>query len=146
MFPYVIPWCAHMPDYDQNNYFLVASLFALHQGRSGPHPTVTDARRNSMGASFKKLHEATKSGSIEKRFVALLNASRDELDDHLRHTVSLLKANDVGIDWAQLLHDLSGWGWVSRSVQRRWAQGYWQSPATLATLDASSASGPSANA
>ncbi len=145
MFPYIIPWCASMPDYDQNNYFLVASLFALHQGRLGPHPTVTDARRNSMGASFKLLHEKTNSGSIEKRFVALLNASHGEIDYHLRHAVSVLRANAIGVDWAQLLHDLGGWGWTSRSVQRRWAQGYWQTPATLATFDTVTASNPTAD-
>ena len=124
-----------MDEYRQNDFFLVASLFALHQGRYGPHPTVSDPRRNSLGASFIVLFEKTKSDSIEKRFVALLNASREEVDEHLRHAISLLKAHNVGVDWAQLLHDLNGWGYASRSTQRRWAQGYWQTRASLNTGD-----------
>lgn len=126
MFPYVIPWCGEdMSEYRQNDFFLVAALFALHQGTTAPYPTITDARRNSLGGSFRLLKTKTERGSIEKRFVALLNASRDELDEHLRYAVSLLKAHNVGIDWAQLLHDLSDWNRSSRLVQRRWAYGFW---------------------
>lgn len=126
MFPYVIPYCSHLSEYRQNDYFLVAALFALHQETSGPNPGSPDPRRNNLGASFKALANKTESASIERRFVALLNASREELDDHLRYAISLLKAHQVGVDWTQLLRDLNGWDSPSRYVQRRWAQGYWQ--------------------
>lgn len=136
MFPYIIPRCSGLGEFRQNDFFLVAALFASHQGIAAPFPAVTDARRNSLGGSFRLLAERTNSGSIEKhsgsiekRFIALLDASRDELAEHLRHSASLLKAHSVGIDWAQLLHDLNGWDWPSRSVQRRWAYGYWYTSA-----------------
>jgi CRISPR system Cascade subunit CasB len=131
MFPYVIPFCGHLKDREQDNYFLVAALFALHQGASGP----SDARRNNLGSSFQALAEKTSSASIERRFVALLNATREDLDEHLRHAASLLKAHEVSVNWAQLLHDLTGWSWESRDVQRRWAQGYWQTRATTSDAD-----------
>ena len=143
MFPYVIPWCGgEMSEYRQNDYFLVASLFALHQGRAAPHPSISDSRRNSLGGSFQLVAKKTESGSIEKRFVAMLNASREELDSHLRHAIALLKAHEIGVDWAQLLHDLKDWEWSSRPVQRRWASGFWYETATpgdKTTTDASDA-------
>jgi CRISPR system Cascade subunit CasB len=125
MFPYVIPWCGNEPEYRQNDYFLVTALFASHQGRRGPHAGINSAQRNSLGGSFELLAKSAESGSIEKRFVALLNASREDLTSHLRYAISLLKAHEIGVDWAQLLHDLRGWEWSGRSVQRRWAEGYW---------------------
>ena len=125
MFPYVIQWCGALSESRQNDFFLVAALFASHQGITPPHPAISDRLRNSLGASYQILSIRTESGSIEKRFVALLNASRTELDDHLRHAIKLMKANNVGVDWAQLLHDLNGWNWPSRAIQRRWASGYW---------------------
>lgn len=137
MFPYVIHWCGGMDERRQNDFFLVAALFATHQGPRPPHPASSDPRRNNLGASFRILSDRTESGSIEKRFVALLNASRPELDDHLRHAIKLMRANSVGVDWAQLLHDLAGWNWSSRAIQRRWASGYWFTEYTpSATADA----------
>lgn len=121
MFPYVVPYCSQMSASRQNDYFLVAALFAIHQGLSG----ASDRYRNNLGASYRTLRAATDSRSIEQRFVALLNADREDLDAHLRHTISLMKAHDINVDWAQLLRDLHGWEWESRSIQRRWSQAYW---------------------
>jgi CRISPR system Cascade subunit CasB len=125
MFPYVIPWCGNEPEHRQNDYFLVAALFASHQGRRGPHAAASGVQRNNLGGSFEALAKKAESGSIERRFVALLNASREDLTTHLRYAISLLKAHEIGVDWAQLLHDLRGWEWSGRPVQRRWAEGYW---------------------
>lgn len=123
MFPWVAPWfSAEMSQRRQDDYFLVAALFAVHQGRwvpSGSGPT-------NLGASFRVLAARADSGSIERRFVALLNAAQEDLGEHLRHAVSLLKAHEAPVDWAQLLHDLGGWSWESRTVQRAWASAFWQ--------------------
>lgn len=126
MFPYVA-WAFgdNMSPQREDDYLLVAALFATHQGKSKPYAKTDDVRRNSLGGSFARLRIKTESGSVEKRFVALLNASREELTTHLRHAISLLKAHDVDVDWAQLLHDIKGWEWPGRPVQRRWAYGYW---------------------
>jgi CRISPR system Cascade subunit CasB len=122
MFPYVVPWLGDdMAAARQNDYFLVASLFAAHQG-SWPADKGTPS---NLGASFRLLAAKTDSGSIEKRFAALLSAGREDLPEHLRHGVSLLRAHEVPVDWARLLHDLRGWNWESRSVQRAWAQAFW---------------------
>lgn len=108
-------------------YYLVASLFGLWcQGQEQLHPF-----EGNLGASLRALgdkeggdrEEAEK--RIEKRLVALLNCHRDDLPEHLRHTVNLLKSKDVPVNWAQLLHDIKGWDWESRSVQRDWARSFW---------------------
>jgi CRISPR system Cascade subunit CasB len=123
MFPYVVPF---VPDLSRRpeDYFLVASLFASHQ-LFWPHPADPHELTN-LGASFHWLRSKVDSGSIEKRFVALLDAPREDLPEHLRHAVSLLKAHDVPLDWLQLLLDVHGWDWESRSVQYAWARAYWR--------------------
>ncbi len=132
MFPYVMPWAGDEAWGRQDDYFLVASLFALHpknwvaERAEGKRPESTN-----LGASFwalrAEVERKAKSGaSIGKRFVALLNAEREDLPDHLRHAIALFKTHEVRVDWAQLLHDLRGWTWESRSIQREWAKAFWR--------------------
>jgi CRISPR system Cascade subunit CasB len=123
MFPYVVPFLPDHP-YGQDDYFLVASLFAAHQ-LIWQHPTGPHEPTN-LGASFRWLRSKVDSGSIEKRFVALLSAEHRDLPEHLRHAVSLLKAHEVPIDWEQLLRDLAWWESERRDVQQRWAIAYWR--------------------
>jgi len=109
-------------------YYLVASLFAFwHQGKDkvfpDPPPNLGVSLRSLVDKEGGNRDEAEK--RIEKRLVALLNCHRDDLSDHLRHIISLLKSKDVPINWAQLLHDIKGWDWESRSVQRSWARAFW---------------------
>lgn len=138
MFPYVARWFSgSMSSQREDDYLLVAGLFAAHQRTGKPYPKIDDARRNSLGGSFARLRVKTESGSVEKRFVALLNASREDLTTHLRHAIALLKANDMDVDWAQLLHDLDRWEWSGRPVQRRWAYGFWYTDWTSESESAS---------
>jgi CRISPR system Cascade subunit CasB len=123
MFPLVVPWLpSTASSYRQDDYFLVAALFAAHQKSWSP----ADGVPSNLGASFRKLADSVASESIEKRFVALLNSEREDLPEHLRYAISLLATHDVPVDWSQLLRDLGGWGWESRSVQRAWAQAFWR--------------------
>ncbi|MBI4851273.1 MAG: type I-E CRISPR-associated protein Cse2/CasB [Acidobacteria bacterium] len=121
--PYIVPFTSSESDRLADDYYLVASLFALHQiswldGDKSP-------LKNNLGASFAKLKDD--SGSIEKRFVALLNCRKEDLPNHLRHIVSLLKSKDIAIDWLQLLRDLNNWDSDERFVQRYWAKAFWSS-------------------
>ena len=61
----------------------------------------------------------------EKRFVALLNCHQEDLPDHLRHAVSLLRSKEIPIDWARLLRDLRWWHREDKRVQRDWARAFW---------------------
>lgn len=127
---YVVPYINNLSDsnYKQADcYYLVASLFALHQ--ISWHSEEKAAYKSNLGASFAKLQASSDGNeSIEKRFVALLNSHQEDLADHLRHAVSLLKSKEIGIDWLQLLKDLQNWDNDNRYVQRDWARAFWSKP------------------
>lgn len=116
---------ARLPPLNQRDlsiFALIASLFASHPESGG---------RGNFGASFRVLGRlnGTADGkpneSVEKRFVALLNTNLEDLGNHLRHAVTLLKANNVAVDWRLLLHDISGWNHSDRWVQLRWSREFW---------------------
>lgn len=103
--------------YDERDrwYYVTATLF-------GAFPKHRPGR--SLGAAFGPLR--AKSDSIEARFVALLNAHSDDLNEHLRHVVSLLKANEQPLDWFRLLDDLLQWDQPDCRVQLKWARDFYK--------------------
>lgn len=128
-YPYVVPFLPRgRGDAAEGPYYLVATLFAYwHQGgrsvSANPPP--------NLGASLAKLRNAQErqggsTESVERRFVALLNCHRDDLGQHLRRIVELLRSGEIPLDWAQLLDDVKGWNWESRRVQRAWARAFWR--------------------
>ncbi|MEW6212340.1 MAG: type I-E CRISPR-associated protein Cse2/CasB [Acidobacteriota bacterium] len=122
--PLILPRIpANASRWDEDAYYLAGSLFALHQ-IDWPASEDEDQRTN-LGASFARLGRVVESESIEKRFVALLNCHEDDLPDHLRHAVSLLKSKEIPIDWARLLRDVRRWNNEDRWVQREWARAFW---------------------
>lgn len=116
---HVVPYLPEQR-YNDRWYYITATLFgAFPKHRSG----------RSLGAAFAPLR--ARSDSMEARFVALLNAHPDDLDDHLRHAVSLLKANEQPLDWFQLLDDLLQWDhpeWdhPEGHAQLRWARDFYR--------------------
>ena len=113
-YPHILPWAPHYRKAEDACY-IIGPLFALH-----PQPGGT----GTAGRAFSKVSDP--SDSLEKRFVALLNCHRDDLPNHLRQAVSLLKAKDVPIDWRRLLRDILNWDHESRFVQQQWAREFWQ--------------------
>jgi CRISPR type I-E-associated protein CasB/Cse2 len=109
---------AGLEPWNERSAYLLSGLFALHP-KSG---------KRSLAESLRIVKERRGSGSIEARFVALLSASLEDIAPHLRHAVALLRADDLGIDWSQLLEDLSFWSHPAGRVQRRWAADFWAAP------------------
>jgi len=111
-------------------YYLVACLFALHPVNWPEWGTGDGFMPTNLGASFHRLVADTENmrESAEKRFVALLNCHVDDLPQHLRQAVSLLKAHNVQIDWARLLDDVQKWDHQEGHVRRDWAQAFWSDP------------------
>ncbi len=128
MYPHVVPYLP--PDAsrrDEEPFYLIAALFAWHQGIwSGDGET---NKPTHLGASFARMRTETTSDSVEKRFVALLNCDREDLPEHLRQAVGLLKSKDVPIDWLQLLRDIRYWETDRRTVQRKWSRAFWSTAA-----------------
>jgi CRISPR system Cascade subunit CasB len=119
----------------ENAHYLVASLFAIHQLSWPDAPQ--DRRPSNLGSSFRILADRVEAehgdrASVERRFVALLNCHADDLPQHLRHAVSLLRSQSVPIDWAVLLDDVQHWGRWDSAVRRRWARAFWGETATAA--------------
>lgn len=108
----------------QDVYILTAGLFAMH----GDDYASSDNRRGrSLGDSARRICDANDvgRGSLEQRFVALLNCDSEDLPIHLRHLFSLLKARDIAVDYQTLLGHLLHWDSPARHVQRQWARDYW---------------------
>lgn len=120
MFPYISPFIQSSYRNEENAYFLIASLVGLYP----------DAKQtpSNLGVSLDSIEE--KSPSIEKRFVALLNSDKEDLPNHLRHIISLLKSKEAPINWSQLLSDIKNWDDEKANVQRNWAKGFWRNNST----------------
>jgi CRISPR system Cascade subunit CasB len=110
---HVVPYLPDRP-FDDRWYYVLATLF-------GSFPK--QRRGFSLGRAFRALRE--RSESMEARFVALLNAHPDDLDDHLRHAISLLKSDEQPLDWYRLLEDLLQWEHPEGHVQLRWARDFY---------------------
>lgn len=109
---------------DEELYFLVATLF-------GWNPKTIDG---NFGTTMRKVKVAKESESIDRRFRILLDSEFDQAEGgkpcggemawRLRHAVRLAAGAEVGIDWVQLLKDLSFWGHPEKRVKKRWAKDY----------------------
>lgn len=121
MYPVIGRFLSEKPNRNyENALFIVAAFFAYYP----------DAKTNAgnLGASLRQLKDD--SDSIEKRFVALLNAETDELPDYLRQIVGLLKSKEIPINWQQLFIDVQYWESTNEnskyeSVQKKWARSFW---------------------
>ena len=118
MYPYLGQFLSNDPKYNyENAIFIVAALFAYYP----------DAKNTSgnIGASLRRYFEETKSDSVEKRFVALLNAESDELPNYLRQIVGLLKSKEIAVNWEQLLKDVQFWNSDNSRTREKWARSFW---------------------
>ena len=116
MFPYLGQFLSHETKHNyENAVFIVAALFAYYP----------DAPPNvgNLGASLRQLKGD--SDSIEKRFVALLNAEAEDLPYYLRQIIGLLRAKEIAVNWEQLFKDVQNWNSDKRFVQRNWAERFW---------------------
>lgn len=131
MFPFVVPYLPpHAPVERTRPFFLIASLFALHPTASGPHVGdfgVSAARLARPAPVDPAAEQGTqdRNPGVERRFVSLLDANVDDLPDHLRGLITMMKARETPVDYESLLEDIQTWGHDSRFVQRRWARSFW---------------------
>lgn len=121
---------------EERLYLMVAALYAYHPvGFSEGDLAV---RRRNLGESLRRLAETKtrKVGgvdegddllpeSLKRRMDALLSAPRADLFGHLRQVISLLKSEEIPVDWAQLLSDLQGWEVTGRPVQWQWSRSFY---------------------
>jgi len=99
-------------------FYLVASLWAAHwrEDRSG--------ERISLGKACAAYQMASGSTSTERRFIALLDADRDQLPHRLRQMIALLK--EQSIDFGALLNGLLKWNDDQKPTQNTWARDFYR--------------------
>jgi CRISPR system Cascade subunit CasB len=120
VYPYVAPFFPRDPSPRvERAYVLVAGLFALHPSSGGV----------TIGHALRRIRDAAGSGSIEQRFVALLDAPAEDLGEHLRHAVMLARSKEIPLDWNDLLRAVLAWDYDDRRPQRRWAHDFWNNAA-----------------
>ena len=112
--------------HQEEAYHLIATLFGLYPGESW-RSSDGDKSKTNLGASLRKLKNDMGGESVERRFVALLNSHTEDLSEHLRQIVGLLKSKDIPLDWQQLLEAIEFWDFDDdRRMQRNWAKSFWQ--------------------
>lgn len=115
MYRYIFPKLRYKSD--EKAYFLLASLFGFYSN--------ANHTEGNLGASIASIKD--KSGSIEKRFVALLNSREEVLSEHLRQIVALLRSEKAPVNWIELLKGIKFWSNSNRSIQRDWGRSFWSS-------------------
>lgn len=136
-FPFVEPFLpAEVSESERWAFYLSAMLYALH----GQHQ-----EDRSLAQAFGALWwRNDKRPSLEKRFIALLEADADGLAEHLRHAVTLLKEDPF--DHAALLSDLRelmkpyATDYQNR-IRARWARDFYRAE-THAPDESATASSP----
>lgn len=121
-FPYVERWLPVGANrWQRTVYYLVAGLQCLSR---------SEVTHDDLGKAVKSLQDRTGSSSVEKRFIALLDADEEQLPQRLRQLVTLLSSQGIAPDWARLRRHLLAWNHPDRYVQQNWARSFYAAPIT----------------
>ncbi len=126
-YPPAFPYIEHRLKDDDGEwkrkvYYLVAGLWAMHW-----------RDRNSAPGQFfanvcRMLYwDNEQSPSVERHFIALIDADSEQLPYRLRQMVALLK--DYEIDFNNLSQDLLSWNHPDKFIQIRWAREFYNQSA-----------------
>ena len=124
---HVAPYLGSVTRADEYRFFEVASLFALHRKHQDGV---------SLGDALRRSKDKRGSDSIEGRFVALISTSPDHLYDRLRQAVTLLKADEIPLDWHRLLNDVLHWDRADKRFQHALARDFYRAPNDNAATEA----------
>ena len=78
----------------------------------------------AIGKACAAYQSSTGSTSTERRFIALLDADREQLPHRLRQMIALLK--EQSIDFDALLERLLHWGDDRKRAQNAWARDFYR--------------------
>jgi CRISPR system Cascade subunit CasB len=125
-FPVVEPFVRNAKYKSESDaYYIVAGLFALIE-RPNPERAPPKLEPRNLGQSIAELYVSRQHAeSIEKRFIALLDADDEQLAYRLRQMIALLR-DAAPIDWAKLLEDLRFWNTEEKRTQRSWAKSFYR--------------------
>jgi len=114
---------ANLPEWVEDRYFLVATLFPFEKPNAANKPIPPN-----FGASLRGVRTEKNKEGLDNRFERLLDADEQQLPFYLRREVQFITNEGGRINWEQLLRDILGWQHPSRYVQRKWARAYFATP------------------
>ena len=118
-FPYVEPFVGNGDNVRRREtLYLVAGLWAAHWREN------ENAQPMPLGKACAMHQIASGSTSTERRFIALLDADRDQLPHRLRQIIALLK--EQSIDFEALLNGLLYWDDEQKRTQNAWARDFYR--------------------
>lgn len=100
-------------------YFLVATLY----------PIATKSNDRNLGATLRAIRNKENQAALDRRMNVLLESDARQLPFRLRQMIRLIESHRRGVNWEQLLTDLTFWNRNGRPVQKRWAMNYYGLPA-----------------
>ncbi len=118
-YPYVEPFIKDEENsWRRSMYYLIAGLWAQHwrEGRTGAALSLGEASANYQAKSG--------SSSTERRFISLIDADPEQLQNRLRQMLALLK--DETIDFEVLLTGILYWHDDQKRTQNAWARDFYR--------------------
>ena len=113
MFRYVIEYQTKR---NKGFIYMIASLFALHPA---------SAKSGNMGDHMLALDPQRENDATERRFAQLLRMRRETIAPRLRQCISILRSNEIPVNWNRLFWDMQDWDKQDHPVQERWARSFW---------------------
>jgi CRISPR system Cascade subunit CasB len=131
----------HADDPYRKALYLTAGLFAFH-----PMHQIGTSLATALGIMAQRRKQQSKSENMERRFIALLGAEAESLPTMLRQSISLLAAEGISCDYADLLDDLARWfdRWKPEKldqIRQDWARDFYRAyePYTATNKEAETA-------
>jgi len=105
-----------VPTYQEETYFLVATLYPLAEGGG----------QGNLGETLRQARTKDNAKGLDRRVEILLDADEVQLPFRLRQAIRFLHASRdrVRVNWPRLLEDLLRWNSPKRFVQEQWARSY----------------------
>ncbi|MBL7161460.1 MAG: type I-E CRISPR-associated protein Cse2/CasB [Anaerolineales bacterium] len=103
-----------VPRYQEEMYFLVATLYPLAEG----------CGEKIFGASMRRARDSQNEKGLNRRMEVLLDTDERQLPFRLRQAVRYLYSKRVPVNWPCLLRDLLQWNAPKRYIQQAWARAY----------------------
>jgi len=121
----------HIPEYQEETYFLVATLFPFEKKFQGEPQPFAQAMRTVRLRQIqtRKTKDRGQKLALDTRMERLLDADRQQLPYYLRREVQFVTNEGQRLEWGVLLYDLLHWDLPTRYVQKQWARMYFGSPA-----------------
>lgn len=117
------------PSRAERAIYTALTLFALHQQGSDPNSSLMHCEGVSFGTAVSKMRTEYNKESLGRRFrIASTSSSVEELANHLRSMIQLLKRDGIGLDYGMLASDLYLFQFpeFASRVRLKWGEDYYR--------------------